>query len=321
MANRRSVLSGLGALPFLYGLGGVSHAGARCSGDIEGVPLYSESVHTGVVSVDGRFGMNARLCRYPSLGMAWVWVHAYTPSGFYAFTDHCAPCGPSPVDTAAGRARFVPANENLVSFDREGPGASPVRAAIKARVRVRPGRDARHGRGTLPLSVSLGFTAQRRYEGLLPGRTEVFGWSRVALTLNGETITFEGPAQFHEQVQSAPRFTRAFTYVSLWGQTKASTALLLDNTAPGSSGGYLLEGSVGSDLSAFAISPPGPERTLVMTLKDGSRIETTATRRQAYAIPVFGRTWLGSMVNVPLGDQTLYGNVNDYMPDRLPYSR
>lgn len=315
MINRRTTLLALGITPLL---GRSLSAGEQtCSAITEGNAVYSESVHTGAVSADGRHGVNARLCRYPALGQAWVWGHAYTPDGFWAFTDHCVPCGTQASDIDAGEVAYSAEDSALLSFQRRGQPHSVERVTMTAKMLARSGHDALHGAGTLSLQMKADFSAERVYKGLLQGRTEVFGRSNVELLIDGVRVDFAGPAQFHEQIQSTPRFTQPFTYATLWGRTKAITAILGEK----GSGGYLIDGDTSHDFSQFAIAPPGDSRRFVLEGKDGRRIEAMAVRRQHYAIPVYNHVWQGSMVSLTIDGEKMMGNINDFMGERLSYDR
>ncbi len=321
MMDRRTVMAGLAAVPLSGPLWGTRPASAAgdCTEAVRGKALYSESVHTGAASMDGRYGINTRLCRYPEIGLAWIWVHAYTPDGFWAYTDHCAPCGPARTAVAGDEVRYAASKPALLSYMRSGPAADPRSASCSARVMARASREARHGPGDVTLDIESAFQPRLGFAGLLEGRTEIFGWSSVALTIGGQRISFEGPAQFHEQVQTEARFTIPFTYATLWGARTASTLVV----SPEGSGGYILRGRGTDDVSLFerfAITPPAPERRLILTRPDGSTRELIAHRRQSYGIPALGEPWYGTMTTIDLDGEILYGNINDYIPGRMPYA-
>ncbi len=315
MIDRRTALYGLGALASMPAVFPVRQARAACKAADEAATTFSESIHSGAVSADGQYGINTRLCRYPALGAAWIWVHVYTPDGFWAFTDHCAPSGVDKTPVDAQSATFHATNPDLLRYDRTGPRSAPETVRASAVVQARASRTPRHGPGTVPLSLDLSFKAGLSYEGLLEGRTEVFGRSSVRVIIDGQVITFEGPSQYHEQVQDTPRFTEPFVYATLWGESAAST-LLSGNQG---SGGYLLRPDQTLGFTSFSISPPGPERRLTVTREDGSKIEGRALRRQRYAIPVYDHIWLGSMASVDLAGQRLLGNINEFLPEQLTY--
>ncbi|HVY87495.1 MAG TPA: hypothetical protein VG942_01410, partial [Hyphomonadaceae bacterium] len=153
------------------------------------------------------------------------------------------------------------------------------------------------------------------YAGLNQGRTEVFGHSRASVTVDGERFEIEGPAQFHEQRQTTPRFTQAFAYLTLWGEEVSSTLLV---TGPRRDG-YVFEGDKPTDVTHVRLDPPGPRRTFTATLKDGRKLEGQGDLVQAYTVPIVGQRWEGHMVRARLDGKPLFGHMNDFLPDKVAY--
>lgn len=313
--SRRRVMAGLAATPVAACAAGPG-AGPDPSMSQFGVETPSESVHSGVASADGRYRLTTRLCRYPELGQAWLWAHALTPDGFYSFVDHAAPCSSMPTPETDVTARYVDAAEALV-FERSGPVGAPRSAAISGACHVHRTAASRVGPGDHVMSFSIAFRPARLYTGLNAGRTEVFGRSEATLAINGRTVSFEGPAQFHEQRQSLPRFTRPFAYTTLWGEGDSAGTFLF---AGQRNEGYLIEGQAPTDLRILHLDRAGPaQRRIAVQLNDGRTLEGEASVVQAYTIPVYGRVWRGHMVRAELGGRRYVGHVNDFLGEDLTY--
>jgi len=274
----------------------------------------SLSVHSGVASDDGQLRVTARHCWYPDLGLAWVWIHARTPEGFFSYVDHMAP---SHVLAQAAGVMAYRDDAQVLEFVRTGEKGKPTEARITGACMARKSATSAFGKGDHRLEVSIRFSPERAYSGLLNGRTEVFGRSRASVIVDGKQTTFEGPAQFHEQDQTNPRFTAPFCYMSLWGHGAASTLLI----APRRRDGYLLEGNTSTEAETIIIDPPGPTRRLQVKLADGRTLEGEASVVQPYTLPLVGHTWRGHMVNVRLDGRDYRGQVNDYaIGDGIPYA-
>ncbi len=275
----------------------------------------SESVHSGVASEDGEQRLTMRLCRYPNLGLAWLWMHARIDGQFYSFVDHLAPSGTDASVVDGDHVRYSDAAGALV-FERNGKVNAPTSAIVNGRCMARKSATSAFGKGDQRMEASIAFSPERLYSGLNQGRTEVFGKGRAAVTINGKRVEFSGPAQFHEQGQTNPRFTAAFCYMTLWGEGAASTMLITARRRDG----YLLEGDKATEVKAVTIDPPAEQRALSVTLADGRKLAGLATVRQAYTLPMVGNTWRGHMMNVDLGGRTYRGHVNDYIiNDGIPY--
>lgn len=276
----------------------------------------SESVHSGVSSQDGAQRLTMRLCRYPALGLSWLWIHARIENVFYSFVDHLAPCTNEPVNVEANSVRYADAGSALV-FHREGRAGAPTAAGAEGVCRALASATSRFGAQDTPLAARIRFSPERLYAGLNRGRTEVFGRGEADIELGGRTYRFSGPAQFHEQGQTQPRFTAPFCYATLWGDGAASTLLI----SRGRREGYLLEGDRTVNVTSVSIAPRAPRRALVVSLADGRRLEGEAVVRQAYTIPITGQIWRGHMVDVELGGRTYRGHVNDFdIADGVPYT-
>ena len=322
MLNRRTLIAGLGT-GIAAGFGAGSLAGCATAEPADpagqsgfGLETPSESVHSGVASLDGRYRLTTRLCRYPERREAWLWVHALTPEGFFSFVEHIAPCDSNVTPETGELARYADARELLV-FTRHGAVSAPTSATVAGRVRAHRTADSVYGPGSHRLSFDIRFTPQRIYSGLLANRTEVFGRSTVELEIGGVRHSFEGPAQFHEQRQSNPRFTAPFAYITLWGEGAAAGTLL---AAPRRADGYLIEGETSTNGRILHLDPAGPaSRRLVVELEGGRRLEGRSELQQAFTIPIYGVTWRGHMVRMTLGGERYFGHINDFAPAPIAY--
>jgi hypothetical protein len=313
--SRRAILAGSGALA----VSACAHDpnGASPATDLifRGLNLPSESVHSGVASIDGQNRLTIRLCRYPTMQKAWLWVHVRTPRGFYSFVDHLAPSGPDATPTDDSKIRYSDARDLLV-FERTGPASLPAAATVSADVRAVRSADYQPGKETHAVSARIEFRPARAYSGLNAGRTEVFGMARATIKIDGNAIEFDGPAQFHEQRQSEPRFMTPFAYITLWSPDAGATFL----ATPRRADGYLLEGAASNEATLLRLDPPGRERrTLAIRLKDGRLLEGETHLTAPYARPIYGEPWRGHFLSATLGGRTFQGNINDFQPDRLTY--
>jgi len=312
---RRALLAGGGALATTACLSPPAANEDAPDRIYRGLELLSESVHCGVSSADGRHRLTLRLCRYPSMGRAWLWLHARTPDGFYSHVDHLAPCGNEATPASDISTRYADLAETLV-FKRAGPLALPASAEVEARMRAHRTARSRFGPGPAKVAAAINFQPARAYSGLNPGRTEIFGLGWVRLETGGRAIEFDGPAQFHEQRQTTPRFMTPFAYITLWSEDAGSTLLV----TPGRADGYLLEGRLSSEAKVLRLDPPGQaRRILAVALADGRTLEGEARLTQAYSVPLYGSRWRGHFVEARLAGRIFRGNINDYLPERLPY--
>lgn len=299
LTRRTAIIASLAA-------GGCATTAAPLDRRFANLAVPSESVHSGVASDDGQMRLTMRLCRYPQQELAWVWIHARTPEGFFSFVDHLAPCGSEPTATAT---RYTDWIGSLV-FERQGTVDKPTAVSAEGRCLARKTATSAFGDGPHRMQAGIKFTPQRLYQGLNKGRTEVFGRAKATVIIDGKTTQFEGPAQFHEQQQTTPRFTAPFCYMTFWGDDAASTMLI----APNRRDGYLLEGDKSTEVENVTLDPPGAARRAIhVKLADGRTLEGEASVVQAYTLPLVGNTWRGHMVKVRLGERTFMGHVNDYI--------
>ncbi len=265
----------------------------------------SESVHSGVASPDGEQRLTVRLCRYPGLGLSWIWVHARTPAGFFSFVDHLAPCEPTPTPDGGTDALYTDARR-VISLRRLGLVSKPTSATATGSVMAHRETTSRFGAGAHKLDFTIAFTPERLYSGLNVGRTEVFGNTAASVTVDGTRFDIAGPAQFHEQRQTNPRFVVPFTYSSLWGEDSGGTLLVTAARRDG----YLLEGDRTTEVEGVTIGPRAPRRAIDLRLADGRAVSGEARTVQAFTIPIVGSVWRGHMITADLGGRRYHGTLN-----------
>jgi hypothetical protein len=290
-----------------------ANTGESLDGQFRNAETQSDSVHSGVSSEDGQRRLTVRLCEYPERGLAWVWIHARTPDGFFSYVDHMAPA--REISTAVS-GRIYRDDARTLEIVRRGDTEAPTSATITGACMARKSATSAFGQDEHRMEVSITFSPERLYSGLNKGRTEVFGRSKATVIINGKRTEIEGPAQFHEQGQVNPRFTAPFCYMTLWGTGAATTMLIATKRREG----YLLEGDGSTEVASVTVDPPAPWRKLKVMLADGRSLEGEARVVQAYTIPIVGNTWRGHMVNVELGGRNYHGHINDYIIDNgVPY--
>lgn len=309
LTRRTALLSTLAA-----GACATSGNGEPLDAQFRNIETQSDSVHSGVSSEDGERRVTVRLCQYPELGLAWLWIHARTPEGFFSYIDHMAPARANSTVVAG---RMYRDDERVLEFVRRGEKEAPTSATISGTCMAHKSATSAFGKGEHRMEVSINFTPERLYSGLNKGRTEVFGRSKATVIVDGKLTEIEGPAQFHEQGQTNPRFTAPFCYMTLWGDGAASTMLIAAKRRDG----YLLEGDASTEVTGVTVDPPAARRKLNVTLADGRTLAGEARVVQAYTLPMVGNTWRGHMVNVELGGRSYRGHINDYIiGDGVPYS-
>lgn len=281
----------------------------------QGRTLVSQSVMLSAANTAGTHFAAIRLCQYPDAGVTWLWCNVLTPKGFYQFASNRLPwAGPTLSGPKASGAQYRAAGvtgrlaaEAVV--EREGTLASPTAVTLNA------GFDSDTGLGAVPGRVQLTatFAPHAEFAGLLPGRTEAFGHARFALLIDGKTLVFEGPGQFHEQAQTEARFTTPFVFASLWSENAFSTLL----ESPTGSGGYVIDSGRPRPLLApqFDLSP----RALSFTYKNGGieRVSGLAVIH-SYAVPIYGQLWRGRFVRGAVFGRQMVGMVNAWQKPSAP---
>ena len=152
-------------LPLAAGACATAPSGSPLDMQFTNVETPSESVHSGVSSEDGEQRLTMRLCRYPQLGLAWVWMHARVDGQFYSFIDHIAPCRTDASQVAEDRVRYSDTAAALV-FERTGKVSAPTSASASGRCLARKSATSAFGRGDQHMEASIAFSPERLYSGL-----------------------------------------------------------------------------------------------------------------------------------------------------------
>lgn len=279
-----------------------SRAGTQAgSAGLEGREIYTESVQLSGASPDGDTIFSIRLCQYPSIGVAWVWASVLTPDGAFLFADNEIPW--------AGEAAEAATTEDARYFASLGG------------MRIRFSRTGRHGaitggrmefekRGPDAFGVTAEFAPSDGFTGLLDGRSEMFGAVTATVTAAGKRYPISGPGQWHEQPQSAPRFTVPFVYSSLWGKGVSGTLL----QSPEGSGAYALRpGAPPFIFNSAVFSPPGPARTIALGAEDGTQAELKMQQLHLYTLQIYGKPWIGTFVRGEFLGEPVTGFINNWM--------
>jgi len=279
--------------------------------------MRSEAVYLDLVTHDASRGLIVRLCRHPQEGFAWLWGHVFLDGRIYAFTQHDVPCD----------AAVTLVENNGVSYRSEGGWSSltversgTLDALRSAQTRgtfaMHDARHAPHGPGPLTLGIEAAFTPHARAVSNLSGRSEALGQVDARITIGKHVFDIGGFGQYHEQVQTEPRFTTPFTYATLRGK-RAGVVFI---RGKGAARGHWIEADQATPIERIELSPPGSERTV--RLHDGQQVREGVLRTQYdYTIGVGERTRPGTLVSGEIDGTAVSGCVNDFLVDQLAYER
>src|SRR5579884_725631 len=112
--------------------------------NVKGLKTYSESAMVMAVSADGRTGATLRFCRFPDVGVTWVWLHLLHDGEVYAFTDPDLPCTKERL--AGTPSAAYRASGAILAREGSGPGLKDVR--LEATLPAHHSKDAPNGPGT-----------------------------------------------------------------------------------------------------------------------------------------------------------------------------
>ncbi|HNM78490.1 MAG TPA: hypothetical protein PKI89_09005, partial [Tepidiformaceae bacterium] len=95
--------------------------------DSKGQETRSEAVLLESASTDGQLAFTLRLCRYPELGISWLWGHVFAGGRVYVFADHTQPCDRSVtnLDTDSVVYAHGAGTAPAFRFERMGPLLGP----------------------------------------------------------------------------------------------------------------------------------------------------------------------------------------------------
>lgn len=283
-----------------------------------GLETTSEAVYADCVSDDGRQGFIVRLCRYPEAGFAWVWCHLFVEGRIYAYSEHTLECGERLTDPAADPTDYAlewPAG--TVRLERHGDRAAPARCTITARCAAHEARHPPHGTGSVAARIDATFRPSSRTVSNLAGRTEALGTLQATAMVDERTISFSARGQFHEQVQTAPRFTTPFTYLTLRGPDIGFIGIRLRKRGRG----FLMRPDATTEIVRIGLSPPGSMRRLQLEDPAGTTTVGELVTTYDYSIPVFDGYRPGTLVTGTLDGRPVSGCINDYLADTLGFER
>lgn len=301
--SRRGLIAAVPALAWA----GPALAAASKDIAVRGLVSYSESAMVMCVAPDGRAAATLRFCRFPEAGQTWLWCHLLVDGVLYAFTSHDLPCGSERLAGTQTADYRAPPYEAALRRDGSGAGLQGVR--LDARLPMHEGRSAPHGPGPVKGRLSARFTPQHTLGApVLQGRDEVYGVVEGEIEAGGRRVRLKGPAKFHEQRQTTPRFQGPFCYSWLAGDDRAATTLLI---ARGATGGWALAGG-DSPLADMMIDPPGARRAVDYRLADGARMDGALEALVRYEIPIYDRRWQGSFISGQVDGRPVVGVANDW---------
>lgn len=279
--------------------------------------MRSEAAYLDVVTTDADRGLVVRLCRHPQEGYAWLWGHVFLDGRVYAFTQHDVACTAAitPVEGRDATYRSEGGWSSLV-IARDGPLDAIRAARADGTFAMHESRHAPHGPGPIVATIEATFVPSVAAVSNLPGRNEVIGDVRARVSLGRHDFEMTGRGQFHEQVQSEPRFTTPFVYGTLRGDGCACVFIRLARGARG----HWIEGGRSHPVARVEISPPGARRAFVLHTSAGLRTGVLETRYD-YSVPVAATHRPGTLVQGEISGRTLSGCVNDFLMDRLEYDR
>jgi hypothetical protein len=282
-------------------------AQSRGPTDVRGLTTYSESAMVMSVSPDGRSALTLRICRFPNVNLTWLWCHVVRDGRMWALTDHLLPCTRERLAGVADAEYAAPQMD--AHLLRAGLGTHVRSVLVSAKLPFHEGTTAPHGPGHVAGELSGLFTPHHALAAeVLADRAEVYGTYEGLIEVGGQSWRHQGPAKWHEQKQTGPRFGPPFCYSWLAGPDREATTLLVER---GASGGWVL-GEAEEPLADMNVDPPGAERAVAYRLKSGRRISGQLTALVRYEVPVYDRAWQGSFVHGSVDGRPVVGVMNDW---------
>jgi hypothetical protein len=285
---------------------------ANQENDLWELNTRSEAVYLDAVTNDGASGFIARTCRFPDEGLAWNWLHIFHHGHVHSFTSHEVSCAGGRVDESAERAAYEAGDFH---FTRSGDRLSPESVIFTAGAHLNSGPLSPHGEGVLPAQVSASFQAGLPGFESMSGRSEVLGITDVRMTLGDAEIELETAGQFHEQIQTTPRFDKPFTYGTLRGDTGGC---IFARGVRGATGSVVLNDER-ETITTVRIAPPNVIRPFEIDLESGRTIKGEAVATYQYEIPVFHMVRPGTLVSATIDGHKLSGCINDLAFGDLTY--
>jgi hypothetical protein len=271
-----------------------------------------------VASGDGLDAVSLRLCTYPSVGTAWVWVHAICGGESWSYNLDHVRSGSERVDVMGADPVYEVADAS-VRFMRRGRREAPEEGVVDVDVPAHRGLCAPNAPGTSALRISATFSPTASQGGILPGRSELLGTAAVAISVDGRAIgTVRGAAHWHEQHQDRVRFVTPFTYASLRGPDVSLVALIV----PSGSGGFTRGATCDAVYRAAHIPEPIDGHHPLRLTGDDADLRGELEITNEIIIPVLGRPWWGTIVRGTVEGHPVSGSVNRwrFAPDAEPFT-
>jgi hypothetical protein len=305
--SRRTVAAGLSASAFAARAAAQSTTLGAAPPNVQGLTTYSESAMVMSVSADGRSAITLRICRFPDVDLTWLWCHVVRDGRMWALTDHLLPCSRERLAGVPDAEYAAPQMD--AHLLRAGQGTALRSVLASAKLPFHEGTSAPHGPGHVAGELSGLFTPHHALAAqVLADRSEVYGTYEGLVEVGGHSWRHHGPAKWHEQSQTGPRFGPPFNYSWLAGADRDATTLLV---AKGASGGWVL-GEAEDALADMSVDPPGAERAVLYRLKSGRRMSGRLSALVRYEVPIFGRPWQGSFVHGSVDGRPVVGVMNDW---------
>ena len=274
--------------------------------------LPSESIMLEAVSEDGSTAFGARICRYPSAGLAWIWVHALVAGRFYSFNSN---------EEAFESASESTPVDGIVSFQRDAArfwterrvdGSDRLAASLDVAVPAHRDPHAPQTDGAVELRIRASFLSDADPGSTRQGRLEALGTVDAAMEVDGRRASVYALGHWHQQIQGHPRFRQAFTYASLRGREASAVAVVRGSDAAG----FWDSGGQRRAIVSASFGPVGANRVIEFGLDDGSKVRGSADVLCTYSVPIYVVRRPGSLVRATLGGAELTGSINDYDPSR-----
>ena len=279
---------------------------------------YAESTMLFALSADGKQEISLRLARFPLTGKATVWLHVADGERAWAMAHEtfttanlATPMQDEDVSFAAHHgAQFV----RFSSHNRRGQN---MQGGLSAELLAAETRHPELGEGTVPVAIDL------RYQSASPGyrsqtgRWEMTGTITGTVTVQGETITLNNPAKWHEQIGARRRFAPAFTYFNVQND---AVALLAIAFAEGVSGYGMFDGQLyelqGFEIQGRQTGPRNFKAQLYNAQADTVQVVQGSARTvQQWSVPIEGQRRPGAAVVVSTNIGQMFGSLNDWQPE------
>lgn len=279
--------------------------------------MLSEATYLDLVTADGKRGMIVRLCRHPQEGYAWLWGHVFLEGRVGAFTQHDVPCEAALTPVESHRAVYrSEGGWSRLTVERSGTLAALRGVTASGVYSMHDLHHAPHGAGPLAVSIEASFLPATIAVSNLAGRNEVLGEVHARIAIGQHTFELVGRGQYHEQVQTEPRFTVPFTY----GTLRSERAGVVFIRGARGARGHWIEGQTSSTIDRIELSPPGSTRTIRLYGDQRPR-EGVLRTTYDYTIPIGDGIRPGTLVEGEIDGIAVSGCVNDFLVDELHYDR